>query len=107
MATYRIHRLRDAARAQFRWAPHTAGLTLIKPRDYETAGEIEASGPYVVWTALKDTDEPLQPGDVLESDDGSLRIYKFVGFEEAQWVLPEVKTGEPVTGVAEAPPPNV
>ena len=27
----------------------------------------------------------------LEAEDGSLRIFKFVGFEEAQWVLPEAK----------------
>jgi hypothetical protein len=107
LAIYRIHRLREAARAQFRWAPHTAGLTAIKPKDYEPAGEIDASSPYLAWTALKNTEEPLQPGDVLESDDGSLRIYKFVGFEEAQWILPEIKTGEPAPGSAEAPPANV
>lgn len=103
MATYRIHRLRDAVRTQFRWAPHTAGLTSIKPKDYEPAGEIGASGPYAAWTALKETEDALQPGDVLESEDGSLRIYKFVGFEEAQWILPELKPEEPVAGMAEAP----
>jgi len=35
-------------------------------------------------------------GDLLESADGQLRICKYVGFEPAQWVLPEVKhQGEP------------
>ena len=106
MATYRIYRLREAARAQFRWGPHTAGLSAIKPKDYEPAGELEASGPYVAWTLLKDTQEPLQPGDVLEAEDGSLRIYKFVGFEEAQWILPEVKSVDAVPPVTEAPPAN-
>ena len=106
MATYRIYRLREAARAQFRWAPHTAGLTAIKPKDYEPAGELEATGPYVAWTLLKDTGEPLQPGDVLESGDGSLRIYKFVGFEEAHWLIPEVKSPDSATPASEAPPAN-
>ena len=107
MATYRIHRLREAARQQFRWAPHTAGLTTIKPKDYEPAGEIDAVSPYVAWNLLRDTDEALQPGDVLESGDGSLSIYKFVGFEQAQWFVPEVKGVDPVSAVSEAPPANV
>jgi len=41
----------------------------------------------------------LLPGDLLEAENGALRIYKFVGFEEAQWVLPEAKpdaASEPV-----------
>jgi hypothetical protein len=28
-------------------------------------------------------------GDLLETADGQLRICKYVGFEPAQWVLPE------------------
>lgn len=107
MATYRIHRLREAARTQFRWAPHAAGLTTIKPKDYEPAGEIDASGPYAAWEQLKNTEDALQPGDVLESGDGSLCIYKFVGFEQAQWFVPEVKSADPVPPVSEAPPANV
>jgi hypothetical protein len=30
-------------------------------------------------------------GDLLEAPDGVLRIFKFVGFEEAHWVVPEAK----------------
>ncbi len=30
-------------------------------------------------------------GDLLETEDGQLRICKYVGFEPAQWVLPEPK----------------
>jgi hypothetical protein len=30
-------------------------------------------------------------GDLLESDDGRLRICKYVGFEPADWALPEPK----------------
>lgn len=107
MATYRIHRLREAVKTQFRWAPHTAGLTTIKPKDYEPAGEIDASGPYVAWDRLKDTEDALHPGDVLEADDGSLCIFKFVGFEQAQWFVPESKTVESVTPASEVPPANV
>lgn len=90
MPLYRIHRLRESVRQQFRWAPHTIGFTFIKPKDYEQVASIEAPRPYGVWLALKDTEQPLQLGDVLESDSGDLRIYKYVGFEEARWQLPEV-----------------
>jgi len=34
-------------------------------------------------------------GDILEMDAGELRIYKYVGFEEAQWQVPEVKPAIP------------
>jgi hypothetical protein len=99
--------LREAARTQFRWAAHTAGLTTIKPKDYEEAGEIEAPTPYAAWDLCKDSSEPLQPGDVLESGDGSLCIYKFVGFEPAQWVVPEIKTVDAAPQVQDGPPAAV
>src|ERR1039458_1882153 len=47
MAMYRVYRMKDAPRQQFRWAPHVAG---------------------------------------------ALRIWKYVGFESASWVVPEVKS---------------
>jgi hypothetical protein len=38
-------------------------------------------------------------GDILETEDGQLRICKYVGFEPAQWVLPEPKPhAEPENG---------
>jgi hypothetical protein len=40
---------------------------------------------------LRGTAESLDIGDVLESPDGNLYICKYVGFEEARWVMPEVK----------------
>jgi hypothetical protein len=88
---YRIHRLRDSAREQFRWAPHAIGVSLVKPKDYEVSDiSVEAQTPYAAWTSLKqDSDNALRPGDVLEGDNGELRIYKYVGFEEAQWQVPE------------------
>jgi hypothetical protein len=64
---------------------------VVKPKDYEQVHAVEASGPYAVWMQLKDSDTPLQVGDILESDSGELRIYKYVGFEEAQWQVVEAK----------------
>ena len=91
MPSYRIHRLKDHLHQSFRQAPHVSGSANVKPRDYEPGDSIEASSPYAAFFALKESAEPLNPGDMLESEGGVLRIYKFVGFEEAQWVLPEVK----------------
>ena len=96
MPTYRIHRLKDHLRQQVRFAPHVSGTTTVKPRDYRVADEleeqIEAESPYAAFFALRNAAAPLEVGDLLESAaDGSLRIFKFVGFEEAQWALPEPK----------------
>ena len=38
---------------------------------------------------LRESDKPLGVGDLLESEDGQLRICKYVGFEPAQWMQPE------------------
>src|ERR1700676_4875382 len=97
MPSYRIHRLKDHLRQAFRLAPHVSGSANVKPRDYEPGDSIDASTPYEAFFALKATAEPLLPGDLLEAEGGVLRIYKFVGFEEARWVLPEAKS-EAATG---------
>jgi hypothetical protein len=89
MPSYRIHRLKDHLHQSFRLAPHVSGAAHVKPRDYEPGDSIDAATPYAAFFALKETPVPLAPGDLLESEGGALRIYKFVGFEEAQWVLPE------------------
>ena len=94
MPEYRIHAMKDTARQQFRWAPHTSGVTFVKPKDYLAGETITAPTPYAAWLALRDTPSPLRIGDVLEMPDGDLRIYKYVGFEEARWVVPEVKPQE-------------
>ena len=88
MPAYRIHRLRESHRQQFRWAPHTSGATTVKRRDYEDGGVVEAVTPYAAWAALRESERPLDVGDVLELEDGALRIYKYVGFEEAAWFVP-------------------
>ena len=96
MPSFRIYRLKDHLRQNFRFAPHLSGVASVKPRDYETAEDavIEASSPYAAFFALREAPEPIEVGDMLECEDGTLRIFKFVGVEEAQWVLPEVKPSE-------------
>ena len=102
MSAYRIYRMKESTRQQFRWAPHTIGVTHVKPKDYELTSTVEAATPYGVWMVLKDSPESLQVGDILESESGELRIYKYVGFEEAQWVLPEMKSGTETAPAAQA-----
>jgi hypothetical protein len=92
MPSFRIHRLKAHLRQNFRFAPHLSGMAAVKPRDYETSESdvVEAASPYAAFFALRDASEPIQVGDVLECEDRTLRILKFVGIEEAQWVLPEI-----------------
>jgi hypothetical protein len=89
MPGYQLHRLKEAPRQQYRWAPHTSGLTTVKQKDYEPAEVVEADSPYAVWEKLRRTDSPLQVGDILAIEGGRLRICKYIGFEEAQWFVPE------------------
>ncbi|MEO8595578.1 MAG: hypothetical protein ABI759_19830 [Candidatus Solibacter sp.] len=103
MLSYRVFRMKDSLRQQFRWAPHVAGPASAKPKDFEPAGEVEALNEYDAWRVLRDADTPLSVGDLLESADGQLRICKYVGFEPAQWVLPEPKLPNPVAVEAAIP----
>jgi len=103
MVTYRIHRLRAHLRQGFRYAPHVSGAANVKPRDYAPAETVEAVTPYAAYFALRDTEAPLELGDMLESETGELRIFKFVGFEEARWIVPEPKPEPSVTEEAEHP----
>lgn len=93
MPNYRIHRIKDSPRQQFRFAPHVTGAAHIKPRDYQDSGFVEAANEYEAWRMMRDSEQPLDVGDVLETETGKLRICKYVGFEAAEWVVPEVKTG--------------
>jgi hypothetical protein len=104
MAAYHIYRMKESVRQQFRWAPHTIGISSVKPKDYELVNSVEAQGVYAVWMMLKDTDKALQVGDILEVEGGELRIYKYVGFEEAQWIMPEVRSGLETAPLASGPP---
>ena len=91
MPHYRIYRMKDSPRQQFRWAPHLSGCASLKPKDYEPRGEVQALHEYEAWQLLRESEEPIAVGDLLETEDGQLRICKYVGFEPAQWVLPEPK----------------
>jgi hypothetical protein len=94
MPVFRIHRMKDAPRQQFRWAPHVSGAANVKPKDYEPAGEVEAENEYAAWALLRDSEAPLLVGDLLEPTSldapaDRLRICKYVGFEAAQWLIIE------------------
>ena len=91
MPLYRIYRMKDSPRQQFRWAPHVSGCASLKPKDYDQRGQIEALHEYDAWRRLRESGEALEVGDLLESEDARLRICKYVGFEPAEWILPEPK----------------
>ena len=78
----------------------------MKPKDYEAAAEVEAESEYAAWGLLRISGQALNVGDLLESPGGELRICKYVGFEEARWLLPEVKLPEsPHPGFVPSPAP--
>jgi len=83
--------MKDSPRQQFRWAPHLSGCATLKPKEYEARGQIDARHEYEAWQLMRDSGEPIAVGDLLEADDGQLRICKYVGFEPAQWIAPEAK----------------
>jgi hypothetical protein len=100
MPRYRIHRMKDAPRENFRWAAHTGGAAILKAKDYDTAEEVEAGNPYELWKTMAETGRSLHPGDVLERLDleigsdqasGGLQVAKYIGFEPARWFVPEPK----------------
>jgi hypothetical protein len=109
MPRYRIHRLKEIPSENFRWAPHTGGIAIVKPKDYEVDGEVEASSPYAVWKALLAEGSALRPGDLLELSPvdnipGQLYIAKYIGFEPACWYVPEPRPNpdSPSGGTSEA-----
>jgi len=103
MPNYRVFRMKDSPRQQFRWAPHVSGPANARPKDFEAAGEVEALHEYDAWRVLRDAGTPLAVGDLLETPDGQLRICKYVGFEPAQWVVPEPKIQIPVEAESAGP----
>ncbi|HSU32216.1 MAG TPA: hypothetical protein VLJ11_13370 [Bryobacteraceae bacterium] len=119
MARYRIHRMKDTPRENFRWAPHTSGLAIVKPKDFESIEDLEAATPYAAWRELQAAGRSLRPGDLLEvcpehintentepsvpgqsSPDGQLLILKYIGFEPAGWFVPAAKPEAGATGEA-------
>jgi len=85
--------MKDGPRQHFRSAPHVAGAANVKRKDYEESGVVEAPNEYAAWEQLRPSRQPLEVGDLLETDGGELRIYKYIGFEAAAWVLPPDPTG--------------
>jgi hypothetical protein len=99
MAGFRIYRMRPHVKLNFRWAPHVAGLATVKQRDYLPDGEFEAHSEYALWAELRNSDQKLEVGDLVETigEPGGLRICKFVGFESAKWAETEAATAPSVT----------
>lgn len=90
MPNYRVFRLKDNLRANFRQLPHLSGVVQLKPKDYFEDSAITAAGNrYAAWQTLRLSEEPLEVGDALLEDESKLYIAKFVGLEPAEWVLPE------------------
>ncbi|HLH16648.1 MAG TPA: hypothetical protein VKX45_05490 [Bryobacteraceae bacterium] len=106
MPHFRIHRMKESPRQQFKWAPHVSGSASLKPKDYEPRGEVEALHEYDAWRLLRESGDPLMVGDLLETETGALRICKYVGFEPAEWIVPEHKPHEPQPAVECAPAGN-
>lgn len=113
---YRVYRIKESQKEAFRWSAHMGGLALVKAKDYEPGGELESQSPYSLWKELQapssasaGIQRPLAPGDLLEliGDDGpgQLLITKYIGFEPAQFVIPEPKVaGSSNTPFASASP---
>lgn len=102
MPRYRIHRIKQTPGESFRWAAHTGGEAQVKPKDYEPGDTVEAATPYAAWKLLGESRTPLRPGDLLEVINESeaepqpdakpeLFITKYIGFEPAAWIVPEIK----------------
>ncbi|HEY4086564.1 MAG TPA: hypothetical protein VGM43_11535 [Bryobacteraceae bacterium] len=110
MPVFRIHRMKDVPRQQFRNAPHTSGAATAKLKDYDLSPEsveIEAESEYAAWALMRETENPLHVGDLLESGEGKLRICKYVGFEDARWFVAEPPPGAtPLPGVPPAAAPD-
>lgn len=108
MPRYRVHRIRETPRENFKWAAHTGGEVIVKLKDYEAGRIVDASTPYAAWKLLVDEREALVPGDLLEiledvdenvlpnppEKPPQLLIAKYIGFEPARWFVPEPKKVE-------------
>jgi len=93
--------MKDGPKQSFRWEPHVSGAAQVKQKDYEVeVPEVEASNEYAAWAMLRESEQALGVGDLLETEGGQLRICKYVGFEEAAWLSPE-KTADPIHAQAQ------
>lgn len=109
MPRYRIHYLRESQRQHFRNAAPGSGPLKLKPKDYQPGGEVEAASPYAVWKQMREQpgdERAIEVGDALEAEAGALVVCKYVGFEEAQWFVPETPEPAPPATPNEAPVPE-
>ncbi len=96
MPRFRIHRMKEAPRQHFRWAPHVSGAVQVKPKDYESDTEVHALHEYEAWANLQEQSQPLQIGDLLENESGELKICKYVGWETALWLVADLAAASPM-----------
>ncbi|MBI3666454.1 MAG: hypothetical protein HY236_09575 [Acidobacteria bacterium] len=98
MSRYRIHYLKESQRSHVRNAPPVPGPVRLKMKDYQPGGTIEAATPYAAWKQLRKQEGetcPIQVGDALETDTGALLVCRYVGFEPAEWFVPEPPPAAP------------
>ncbi len=100
MPLFRIHRIKQSAGEAFRWAAHTGGLAIVKERDYERGEDLDAASLYAAWKSLTSSKRPFVAGDLFEDESGKLHILKYIGFEPAQWFVPEPKGAHNITPLA-------
>lgn len=99
MPLFRIRRIKQSAGEAFRWAAHTGGLAVVKERDYDPGEDLDAVSIYAAWKALASSKRPLMAGDLVEDESGKLHILKYIGFDPAQWFIPEPKEGNPISTI--------
>jgi hypothetical protein len=99
MPVYHVFRLKENLQQQFRWAPHLGGVTGVKPKDYQEIFTIDAPSPYAAWHELAASERALKVGDLLSDGDAGLYILKYIGIEEAHWIVPEAKPAPETTAV--------
>jgi len=100
MPLFRMHRIKQSPGEAFRWAAHTGGLAIVKERDYERGEDLEAHSIYAAWKALGLSERPLAAGDLIQDEFGKLHILKYIGFEPAQWFVPEAKDADKIAMIA-------
>jgi hypothetical protein len=91
MAVFRVWRLREVLRQSFKNQEHKGGAVVLKPKDYTESIEIEGESAYAAWSLLKDGETKLEVGDALADSTGKLHIFKYIGFEPAEWQVIEPK----------------
>ena len=71
---------------------------------FRTGGRDGSGQQYDAWRQLRADGRPLGPGDLLENEKGELRICKYVGFDAAEWVVPEPKPRAETVAAPDAHP---